>query len=60
MMIRLFSYLKSYRKLAVMAPLLMLLEVAMDLLQPRLIQRIIDQGVVTGDLSLLLKTGSGE
>lgn len=56
-MIKLFSYLKSYGKMALLAPLLMLLEVAMDLLQPKLMQRIIDEGIATGDLSFILRTG---
>lgn len=55
--VKLFSYLKSYKKAVVIAPLLMLLEVAMDLLQPRLMGRIVDEGIATGDLSFILKTG---
>ena len=35
-----------------MAPLLMMLEVAMDLMQPRLVQRIIDQGIAQNDLNM--------
>lgn len=50
-------YLAPYWKWAVLAPLLMALEVAMDLLQPRLIERIIDQGIVLGNQQLVLSTG---
>jgi len=51
------TYLKPYRKWALLAPLLMLLEVAMDLTQPRLIQRIVDEGIAQGDMNLVLRTG---
>jgi len=54
---KLFSFLKPYWHWATLAPLLMMLEVAMDLLQPRLIQQIIDTGVATGDLQYVLHTG---
>jgi len=55
--LRLATYLKPYRKWALLAPLLMLLEVAMDLTQPRLIQRIVDEGIAQGDMNLVLRTG---
>ena len=55
--LRLAAYLKPYRKWALLAPLLMLLEVAMDLTQPRLIQRIVDEGIAQGDMNLVLRTG---
>jgi ATP-binding cassette subfamily B protein len=35
----------------------MALEVAMDLMQPRLIQRIVDQGIARGDMSTVVSTG---
>lgn len=50
-------YLAPYWRWAVLAPLLMALEVAMDLLQPRLIQRIVDQGILLGNQSLVISTG---
>ena len=40
--LKLAKFVKPYWKWAVAAPFLMLLEVAMDLMQPRLIQRIVD------------------
>lgn len=52
-----FSYLKPYRKWALLAPVLMLIEVAMDLTHPRLIQRIVDEGIGRGDMALVLRTG---
>ncbi|MBI1276932.1 MAG: ATP-binding cassette domain-containing protein [Anaerolineaceae bacterium] len=50
-------YLKPYWRLALIAPLLMVLEVVMDLLQPRMMQRIVDQGIRLGDQHLVLETG---
>jgi ATP-binding cassette subfamily B protein len=35
----------------------MMLEVVMDLMQPRLIQRIVDQGLANGDMPLIINTG---
>jgi ATP-binding cassette, subfamily B, multidrug efflux pump len=35
----------------------MLLEVAMDLLQPRMVQRIVDEGIANLDLTVVLSTG---
>ena len=51
-------FLKPYWLWAVLAPLLMALEVAMDLMQPRLIQRIIDQGIAQGDMGVVVETGA--
>lgn len=51
------EYLRPYRHLVVIAPLLMLLEVASDLTQPQLMAVIIDKGVATGDVSLILNQG---
>ncbi len=52
------SFLGPYKLWVILAPLLMALEVGMDLLQPRLIQRIIDEGVAQSDLGLVWRTGS--
>jgi ATP-binding cassette subfamily B protein len=49
-------YLKPYWKQALIAPLLMILEVAMDLMQPRMMQRILDEGIKRGNQSLVLET----
>lgn len=37
-----------------MAPLMMALEVAMDLMQPRLVQRIVDEGIAHKDMNLVV------
>ncbi len=54
---RLLPYLKPYWKPALAAPLLMVLEVAMDLIQPYLIQRIVDLGIASGDMGLIAQYG---
>src|SRR5689334_4806938 len=50
-------YLKPYWLWAVLAPLFMVLEVAMDLMQPRLVQVIIDQGVAQSNMNTVISTG---
>jgi ATP-binding cassette subfamily B multidrug efflux pump len=50
-------YLKPYWHWAILAPLLMVLEVTMDLLQPRMIERIVDTGIARSDLSVVINTG---
>ena len=54
---RLASYLRSYKLWVILAPAMMAIEVAMDLLQPWLIERIIDEGVAQSDLDLVRETG---
>ena len=55
---KLWQYLRPYWHWALLAPLFMVLEVSMDLLQPWLMERIIDDGVATGDLNFVLRTGA--
>lgn len=58
-----FKYLKKYWFFALLAPLAMTGEVFMDLLQPRLMSTIVDDGVLglnnhgVGDLNLVLTVG---
>ena len=54
---RLARFLRPYWYWAVLAPVTMLLEVAMDLMQPRMIQRIVDEGIVQGDVSVVISSG---
>lgn len=54
---KLLRFLRPYRLFAVTAPLLMVGEVLLDLMQPRLIQRIIDTGIARSDLSAVIHTG---
>ena len=55
--LKLFSFLRPYWVWATLAPLLMMIEVAMDLMQPRLLERIIDVGIANSDLTVILQTG---
>lgn len=54
---KLLVYLKPYWKVALLAPLLMVIEVICDLSQPALLARIVDQGIVKGNIPLILRTG---
>lgn len=57
------KYLKKYWLYALLAPLFMLGEAGMDLVQPRLMSTIVDEGVLglsnnyVGDLSIVIHTG---
>ncbi|MGE7610573.1 ABC transporter ATP-binding protein [Paenibacillus sp. NPDC101420] len=51
------SYLRPYWLWSVLAPLMMMLEVFMDLLQPTLMASIVDHGIMTKDLSHIYSTG---
>ena len=53
---KLAGFLRPYWLWSILAPLLMMLEVAMDLVQPRLVQRIIDQGIAQNDLNVVFST----
>lgn len=54
---RILSFLKPYWGLAVLAPLMMVIEVVMDLIQPRLMEQIIDVGIANRDMDLVIRTG---
>jgi len=51
------KFLKPYWHWAILAPLLMILEVAMDLMQPKMIQRIVDEGIIPLDMNVVINTG---
>ncbi len=55
--IKLAKYLRPYWLWSILAPLLMLLEVSMDLMQPRMIQRIVDDGIAQYDIAVVIQTG---
>ena len=55
--LKLAKYVKPYWRWATLAPLMMLLEVMMDLMQPRMVQRIVDEGIAHLDLPLVIQTG---
>ncbi len=48
---------RPYWALVLLSPLLMLLEVATELMQPRLMAQIIDRGIARGDLDFIWRTG---
>ncbi|WP_145049392.1 ABC transporter ATP-binding protein [Paenibacillus xylanexedens] len=52
-MIKLLYYLKKYRVAAIAALVMMLIELAVELAQPYLISKIIDNGIQEGDLSVV-------
>ena len=53
---RLRSFIAPYWKWALLAPLLMVVEVSMDLLMPRLIQVIVDDGISQGNMRVVATT----
>jgi ATP-binding cassette subfamily B protein len=54
---KLLRFLKPYWYWALLAPLLMVMEVGLDLVQPRLIARIVDVGLAQSDMNIVLNTG---
>jgi len=54
---KLAKYIKPYWKQAVLAPLLMILDVATNLLQPAFMAKIVDVGIANGDINYIIKTG---
>jgi ATP-binding cassette, subfamily B, multidrug efflux pump len=55
--LKLFPFIKPYWRWAILAPLLMMLEVTMDLMQPRMVQLIVDEGIVNQDMTVVIQTG---
>ncbi|MFE0502961.1 ABC transporter ATP-binding protein [Peribacillus butanolivorans] len=55
---KLFSFLKPYRLLITLALFLMIVELGVELLQPLFIAKIIDDGILQKDLSVVIKWGS--
>ena len=56
---KIFDYIKPYQKLAILAPVMMLLEVAAELSMPKIMTFLINQGVGEGNTGLIIKTGTG-
>lgn len=54
---KLLVYIKPYWKLAILGPFAMFVEVACDLMQPNLMSQIVDEGIKTGNLDFVIKTG---
>lgn len=57
MNVKLSKYLKPYALFAVLTPLSMVGEVLGDLLQPKLMSKIVDDGVLGQDMNLIIRTG---
>lgn len=56
-MIKVLKYLKKYWYIAALSPLFMILEVSMDLIQPDLMSRIVDDGVLAENMEIILNVG---
>ena len=54
-MTKLFVYLKNYRRECVLGPLFKLLEASLELLVPLIVSTVIDNGILGGDRSFVLK-----
>ena len=54
---KLIKYLKPYWFVALMTPLFMVIEVVVDLIQPKMMSKIVDEGVLGGNMSLIVTTG---
>ena len=54
---RILAYLKPYWLLALLTPVTMVVEVLVDLMQPTLMSRIVDAGVLAGDMQVIISTG---
>jgi len=54
---KILNYIKPYKKLAIFAPILMLLEVAAELSMPKIMTYLIDKGVGMGNMNLIIKIG---
>ncbi|BAK14679.1 ABC-type multidrug transport system, ATPase and permease component [Solibacillus silvestris StLB046] len=52
---KLSKYIKPYILFAIIAPVMMVIEVSMDLLQPTILQHIIDDGIAQTDTSYIVK-----
>lgn len=49
------QYIKPYKWVAIFAPLFMVFEVMMDLIQPTIMQHLIDDGIGSGNTSYVIK-----
>lgn len=56
-MTKVLRYLRKYWIIAALSPLFMILEVSMDLLLPYLMSRIVDEGVLPGDMEVIFSVG---
>ncbi len=54
---KMFGYMKRYWFIALLAPITMIAEVFIDLQLPKLMSSIVDEGVLKGNLDLVINTG---
>ena len=54
---KLLQYIKPYTLFAILGPLFMCIEVVMDLLQPTIMQKMIDTGIANQDNAYVIKLG---
>lgn len=56
MKVKLMKYLKPYAAFVILAPLMMIIEVFMDLLQPSFMASVINDGILDANMNLILTT----
>ena len=56
-LIRLYKFLRPHWKAALLAPILMFIEVLTNLWQPTLMAAIVDKGIANGDIPFIIRTG---
>ena len=54
---KLASYVKEYKKAAILTPLFVILEVVMEVIIPLLMAKIIDVGIANSDVNYIVKMG---
>ena len=54
---RLAPYMRAYKKYAILAPLLIVLEVFCELALPKLMANIVNDGILTGNVTVVWQTG---
>ena len=52
------AYLEGYKKYALLAPLFVILEVVCELILPRVMAKIVDVGIETGDVPYIVAMGA--
>ena len=57
MLKKLASYIKEYKKDAILTPIFVVLEVVMEVIIPLLMAKIIDVGIQNGDVHYILEMG---
>lgn len=58
MLKKLASYVKEYKKYAILTPIFVILEVVMEVIIPLLMAKIIDVGIQNNDIKYILEIGA--